>query len=151
MEDLLSLIDMATARYVFKMVDRRVAFLDPARPEACLAEEPADIDIGLHDKTLRKGYPGMLKKADHNHPDTVLNAVAGIHCDHALILETLQLLNGSLATTHSEDSIDTHVSFDKLILGIDLNLTTALTELRDDGMKDCRIVCDVVWGEYSGP
>ena len=149
MKYLLSLFRMAAAGYVFKMMERRLPFLDPAGSESGLAELLSDIYVGIDHETGGNRNPSPLQQAHHDHSDAVFYAVAGIHHYEAGILQPLQLGDGAFPATHCENHVFMDLRVGELLFGIYIHLTPSFAQLSHDGMKYRRIVGDVVWGEYS--
>ena len=145
MEYLLGFLHMAASSDILKMMDRCISLLDPAGAYSRFAQELADINIGIHHKTVGNRKAALSEKTHHDHPDTVLDAVSGIHNDPAGVFKTLKLPDGTLSPTHREHHILAYIGICEFLLGIHRDLASPLAELRHYGMKYRRIVSDVVW------
>jgi len=144
LEHLLSLLGMAHIADVLLVHGMEISALDPARLETGFLELRLDILVGVDNETL--GIRDAIAQQDARHAlaCTVLNAIARVNHQLALVLKALQLGDALALTAHGQHDGLFYLLLVELLLAVNIDLATTLAQLLGDQIEDGRVVTNMI-------
>ncbi len=124
----------------------RLGLLYPAGTHAGAVEAFPYGLVGIHYYAFGVGYVGAEEYAGHTLAGAVLDTVAGVYDEGALVLEALQQGYGASFAAHVDDYAFLCGSCYELLLAVDVYLAAAFAQLLGHDVEYRRVVSYMVGG-----
>ena len=146
LQHLLRFLGMTHIRHILLVHGMEVAALYPATAETRLYELAFDHLVGVDHQAVGIWDVVPHEYTCHALSRAILDAVARVDYQSALLLELLEQVDRPALAAHIHYYIFFDTAVDKLLLGVDIDLTTAFAQLLGDGVEYCGIVADMIGG-----